>query len=772
MDKKHPIYDYLAKRLDECGIDQKKNEREVLYSGIDDVSIRKIKVPIVRACEQEDAIEIVYTDIDGNLIDCTEADPDGKNEQVKERSFSRLRYREAKEYTNPQGVKKQMRYSQPAGTPVYPYFPPQIVDLNNRKRSQKKGRPITVETLYVVEGEFKALAACYKLGLPFVGIGGIHNFKAETGNMLSGGLRDAIRFLRPRNVVLFFDADCLEVKYHKDKNLDERLNTFYRAVTTFREMIKEFSVDFYFGHIQQKYGQVAKGLDDLINLPDAKRDELRDELEKLSVGKKQYTSIMFVDPAQNRRLLSYFNLNSVSSFYDAYSAEIGERPFRYKNRTYFYDGEKLSPYVQSIIDRYIMVDGGFYKAKDVDMDYEQGEPTVIEYVPTKRLRVLMDLNGDTKAMYKIPRYDFFSNKPDNTDSYQRVYTIGNSTYFNRYQRITHQPIPGRWDNIEKLLRHVFNQDNALGDPMYEFGLDYLKLLYLNPTYKLPVLVLASREKNTGKTSFLNFIKDVFQQNVTIQGNKAFASDFTTLYADKLVLAIDEDIEGLDKREMQSFIKALTTANEVRLEAKHENASMIKSYLHLMMTTNLEENFMQISDDENRYAVVRVPPLQGDDPNILAKCKREIPYFLYYLTHREMKYPKRQGRFFFEPKAYETESLLRVRERSASRLKQEFLTDMTEYFRTYNLKECELSPIDIINRLAVSCRLKPSKSEIINFLRVEMGKEPTKSVKRYKLYDMGFDSVSGGDVQRVHSKTGLPYLFKREEIIKEEEEKQQ
>ena len=39
-------------------------------------------------------------------------------------------------------------------------------------------------------------------------------------------------------------------------------------------------------------------------------------------------------------------------------------------------------------------------------------------------------------------------------------------------------------------------------------------LLLRPVQKLPILLLVSEERNTGKTTFLNFLKALFQDNVT------------------------------------------------------------------------------------------------------------------------------------------------------------------------------------------------------------------------------------------------------------------
>lgn len=62
---------------------------------------------------------------------------------------------------------------------------------------------------------------------------------------------------------------------------------------------------------------------------------------------------------------------------------------------------------------------------------------------------------------------------------------------------------GFFRDIEKLMHHIFEEQ-------YELGLDYMQLLYMQPTQKLPILLLVSEERNTGKTTFPNFLKSIFQ----------------------------------------------------------------------------------------------------------------------------------------------------------------------------------------------------------------------------------------------------------------------
>jgi len=82
----------------------------------------------------------------------------------------------------------------------------------------------------------------------------------------------------------------------------------------------------------------------------------------------------------------------------------------------------------------------------------------------------------------IPKYDCFCTVPSHTD-YRKI--IGNA--YNLYEPITHQPEPGDWSAIDSLLLHIFEEH-------YEYGLDYIQLLYQMPLQKLPILIMVSEQR--------------------------------------------------------------------------------------------------------------------------------------------------------------------------------------------------------------------------------------------------------------------------------------
>ena len=127
----------------------------------------------------------------------------------------------------------------------------------------------------------------------------------------------------------------------------------------------------------------------------------------------------------------------------------------------------------------------------------------------------------------VPKYDGFCTVPNHVD-YQPVV----DKFLNLYEPIGHLPKEGEFPHVESLIRHIFGEQ-------YELGMDYLQLLYLQPVQKLPILLMVSEERNTGKSTFLNFLKAVFQNNVTFNTNEDFRSQFNADWAGKLLIVVDE-----------------------------------------------------------------------------------------------------------------------------------------------------------------------------------------------------------------------------------------
>ena len=222
----------------------------------------------------------------------------------------------------------------------------------------------------------------------------------------------------------------------------------------------------------------------------------------------------------------------------------------------------------------------------------------------------------------VPKYDGFCTVPEHI-GYRPV--VGK--FLNLYEPIDHRPKEGDFSHIQSLIRHIFGEQ-------YELGMDYLQLLYLQPIQKLPILLLVSEERNTGKSTFLNFLKALFQNNVTFNTNEDFRSQFNSDWAGKLLIVVDEVL--LNRREDSERLKNLSTTLSYKVEAKGKDRDEIAFFAKFVLCSNNEYLPVIIDAGETRYWVRKIDRLQSDDTDFLQKLKAEIPAFLHFLQHRALQ----------------------------------------------------------------------------------------------------------------------------------------
>ena len=244
----------------------------------------------------------------------------------------------------------------------------------------------------------------------------------------------------------------------------------------------------------------------------------------------------------------------------------------------------------------------------------------------------------------VPKYDGFCTVPDHVNYRQVI-----DNFLNLYEPIGHQPKEGDFSHIQALLHHIFGEQ-------YELGMDYLQLLYLQPVQKLPILLLVSEERNTGKSTFLNFLKAMFRNNVTFNTNEDFRSQFNSDWAGKLIIVVDEVL--LNRREDSERLKNLSTTLSYKVEAKGKDRDEIAFFAKFVLCSNNERLPVIIDPGETRYWVRKIHHLENDDTHFLQKLIEEIPAFLYFLQHRTLT-TQNVNRMWFSPKQTETAALLKI-----------------------------------------------------------------------------------------------------------------
>lgn len=244
----------------------------------------------------------------------------------------------------------------------------------------------------------------------------------------------------------------------------------------------------------------------------------------------------------------------------------------------------------------------------------------------------------------VPKYDGFCTVPDHVNYRQVI-----DNFLNLYEPIGHQPKEGDFSHIQALVYHIFGEQ-------YELGMDYLQLLYLQPVQKLPILLLVSEERNTGKSTFLNFLKAMFRNNVTFNTNEDFRSQFNSDWAGKLIIVVDEVL--LNRREDSERLKNLSTTLSYKVEAKGKDRDEIAFFAKFVLCSNNERLPVIIDPGETRYWVRKIHHLENDDTHFLQKLIEEIPAFLYFLQHRTLT-TQNVSRMWFLPKQTETAALLKI-----------------------------------------------------------------------------------------------------------------
>ena len=295
----------------------------------------------------------------------------------------------------------------------------------------------------------------------------------------------------------------------------------------------------------------------------------------------------------------------------------------------------------------------------------------------------------------VPKYDGFCTVPNHLNYQEEI-----EGFLNLYEPIEHKPQQGDFSHIQSLMRHIFGEQ-------YELGMDYMQLLYLQPTQKLPIVLLVSEERNTGKSTFLNFLKAVFENNVTFNTNEDFRSQFNSDWAGKLLIVVDEVL--LNRREDSERLKNLSTTFTYKVEAKGKDRTEIAFFAKFVLCSNNEYLPILIDAGETRYWVRKIMPLQSDDTNFLQKLKAEIPAFLYFLTQRELS-TTQESRMWFNPRLTHTAALQKIIRSNRNRLEIEMTELLLDIMSNMNVESVSFCLNDLVTLLLYS-QVKVEKYQV-------------------------------------------------------------
>ena len=300
----------------------------------------------------------------------------------------------------------------------------------------------------------------------------------------------------------------------------------------------------------------------------------------------------------------------------------------------------------------------------------------------------------------IKKYDGFTCIPSHVHFEQECHG-----FYNTYAPLPHKLEEGDFPYTLELLHHIFGEQ-------LNIGMDYLQLLFEKPIQILPILCLVSKERSTGKTTFLKWLKMVFDNNLTYLTNDSFSSQFNADWANKLLICIDEVL--FNKEELTERIKYLSTTNFNKLEAKGKDKREVEFFGKFILCSNNEDNFIKIDNNETRFWVLKIPSLKKEETRFLEYLKSEIAAFLYHLRHRELISPNKT-RMWFSPSQIKTKALENLMQNNRNRVEKELASIILSAMETLELEEIRLCPLDALQLLSRT-RIKTDLTQLRHIIK--------------------------------------------------------
>lgn len=332
---------------------------------------------------------------------------------------------------------------------------------------------------------------------------------------------------------------------------------------------------------------------------------------------------------------------------------------------------------------------------------------------------------------KIPRFDDFTIHPDNMNYYAAV-----DNCYNLYKPFLHKPAQGliKWSTI--LMEHVFGEQIQL-------GMRYMQALYLHPERMLPILVLVSRERQTGKTTFLNWLNMIFGSNMANIAPEDLMGSFNYIYATSNIIAVEETL--IEKAVTVEKLKALATGKFLTVNQKFISQYKVPFYGKIILASNNEDKFARIDEEEIRFFVRRMEMPRIINHAIEAELMHEIPAFLHHLTTLP-PIDWTRDRSGFMPDEITNQDLKRVKDESKSGLYKDMRAHIIDWFDNHPGDELEVAPIDVKKKW-YNHNARIDIPYIINVLKNEFRLTQAEKIKKYTPFNY-------------ESKSGKPYTFNR------------
>lgn len=389
---------------------------------------------------------------------------------------------------------------------------------------------------------------------------------------------------------------------------------------------------------------------------------------------------------------------------------------------------------------FIRVGGDYYR-----VIFKQSRYGVMQKkLKTWKKETIIDDHGK-ELLKEIPKFYDFTILPDN-----RNYQEWADNYYNLYAPFPHKPSeePGEFPHIKLLIEHIFAEQT-------ELAYKYLKVMYEYPEQILPILVMVSTERQTGKTTFLNLLDIIFGDNFVLIKPEDLQNQFNHIYATKNIIGIDETV--IEKTSIVEKLKAIATQKSMTVNQKHVSQYSIPFYGKIIMATNKEDEFMKIDEEEIRFWVRKVPSISTLITDIENKMLAEVPNFLNYLESLP-EVDRTKSRMVFTAEEIRTDKLNEVMAESKTWLYKELEMLFQSIFY-----ECTADEVMFTAKELKEAEYKTNNNAPQNFihktLKKEFKLEVPDTIIRYHSY---FSE------EPISTKPGRPFILKRKDWIDEKD----
>ena len=376
---------------------------------------------------------------------------------------------------------------------------------------------------------------------------------------------------------------------------------------------------------------------------------------------------------------------------------------------------------------YIRVGTTYYKV--IEKPLISGDKTSV-LVRWNRETIVSD-HGKTYVS-TVPKFDGFCCIPEHLN-YQQIV----QGFYNIYNEIPFAPSSEK-ENLKNNIPFSLNFVAHIFGEQLEMGLDYLKILLQFPTQILPILCLVSKERATGKSTFIKWLREIFGLNMTYIKGDSFGSQFNSDWAAMLLVAIDEVF--FDKKEITERLKYLSTTNKDKLEATGKDREEIDFFAKFILCSNNEENFIQIDENEIRFWILKINPIKTENTEFLNNLISEIPYFLRFLIERPFSTEKKT-RMWFSADEIRTKALQKLVFKNNNKLESKIIELLYEFFESNADEEINVVPQDLLNMM--NRMFRPTywtRNDIRNLLKETWKLNPQNNGLTYIRYDLDFAGI--------------------------------